>query len=189
MLADNIVVEAEASNADEVMKTVTSKNLDLVLLDFSMPGAKGTKLIKDIQFRVPRLPILMLSMHSDPAMIRAALKAGAAGYLPKGTSSPSDLHRAVSIVSSGGNYLPADLALHMALEDHDDAPLLHVGLTRRQLEILKMIARGMKIVEIASALSVSNKTISTHKCRLMKKMKFKTTTELMRYAMENHLLE
>lgn len=188
-LAPDISVAAEAENGGQVLEFVRDNSLDLVLLDMSMSGLSGVDVIAHIRSHAPRLPILVLSMHNEPQVAKRALKAGASGYLTK-DSDPETLLAAIRRVAGGGRFVDADLAEQMVFEAALPAPQLpHEQLSDREFHILRLLAGGKTVNEIAEALSISNKTVSTHKTRLMQKMQFSSNSDLVKYAVSHDLVE
>ncbi|MDD2759804.1 MAG: response regulator transcription factor [Methylomonas sp.] len=179
---DDIVVAGEAGCGDDVLAKLDKEPFDLILLDISIPGLHGVDLIAKIrEFSAPP-PILVLSMHNEPQIAKRKLKAGAAGYITK-DSSPKDLLGAIRKVAAGGRYITGDIAESIAFEVSHAAPVVpHEMLSPRELMILRMLAQGKKVQEIAEELEISNKTVSTHKARLMQKMHIDSDVKLMQYA-------
>jgi len=178
----DITVGAEASNGEEALIILNKETVDLILLDITIPGIHGVELIKKIRELPDSPPILVLSMHNEPQIAKRKLKAGASGYMTK-DSSPKDLLEAVRKVAGGGRYIAADIAEKIAFELSDTAPLVpHELLSGRELVILRMLAKGKKINEIALELDISSKTVSTHKARLMQKMHIDSDVKLMQYT-------
>jgi DNA-binding NarL/FixJ family response regulator len=188
-LMPDISVVGEATSGAEVLDCLRQAPADLLLLDMTMPGISGDDLITRVRARYPTLPILVLSMHEEPQIAQRALKAGANGYLTKDQDSQT-LLAAVRKVASGGRFIDPLLAERMAFEvsgvtrraSHDD-------LTNRELEVMRLLARGLRVGDIALKLSLSDKTISTHKARLIEKMGFASSAELVRYAIDHGLVE
>lgn len=186
---DDIVVAGEAANGHEVLVRVRQQDWDALLLDMSMPGKNGLDLIRQIKIEKPALPILVLSMHSEEQYALRALRAGASGYLTK--ESDSELLIAViRKVAAGGVYVGAMLAEQMARERMPNAEQLpHTLLSEREYQIFLMIVAGRGLTEIAELLSLSVKTVSTHKTRILRKMNMTNQAELIRYAIAHHLAE
>jgi len=178
----DIAVSAEAGSGEEALTMLQNEAVDLVLLDITIPGIHGVELITKIRARPSSPPILVLSMHNEPQIAKRKLKAGASGYITK-DSSPKNLLEAIRKVASGGRYIAADLAEKIAFEVSTAAPLvLHELLSGRELVILRMLAKGKKVSEIALELDISSKTVSTHKARLMQKMHIDSDVKLMKYT-------
>lgn len=188
-LVDDIIVAGEAVSGGQVLERLAEKEVDLIVLDMSMPDISGVNLITRIRAQRPELPILVLSMHNEPQIARRALKAGADGYLTK-DNEPEILLDAIRKVAAGGRFIDPVLAEHMAFEvSSAGAGFPHEQLSKREFEILHLLARGKSLNEIADELAISNKTVSTHKMRLMQKMNFNSNTDLLRYAIDHGLVE
>lgn len=191
MLAD-IYKDAKFGNAEdcrEALESVLAHHWDLVILDVSMPGRGGLDVVKEIKAHRPKTPVLMLSMHAEHQFAIRALRAGASGYLTK-ASAGSELLRAVERVLAGGRYVSAALAEQLAAElGHNGDAVLHERLSAREFEILRMIASGKTVKEIAYELKLSGNTISTYRTRILEKMKMRTNAELTHYAISNNLVE
>lgn len=179
----------ETQNASETLEKISKQNWDLLLLDIGMPGRGGIDLIKEIKARRPELPVLVLTMYSEDQYAVRAFKNGASGYLTK-ESVPEELTKAVRKVLSGGHYVSSSLAEHLAqdLGRPADRPP-HEFLSDREIEVLRQLAQGKSVTEIAKDLSLSAKTISTYRSRILLKMKMKSTSELMRYSIQNGLTD
>lgn len=187
-LTDDISVVAEAVNGGQVLDRLRQGGFDMVLLDMSMPGVSGVNLITRICTYSPQIPILVLSMHNEPQIARRALNAGARGYLTK-DSEPEILLAAVRKVAQGARFIDPVLAEQMVFETNDpEQKALHEQLSEREREILLLLAKGKSLNEIADELAISNKTVSTHKMRLMQKMNFSNNADLVRYAVASGLV-
>jgi two-component system, NarL family, invasion response regulator UvrY len=183
------IVCGEAPNAQQVLTHVLSENWDLVILDITMPGRSGLDLLGDLRRLKPKLPVLVLSMHSEDQYGRRVLKAGASGYMNK-ESAPEELIIAIKRVLSGGRYLSVQLAEKLAFALLEDTELpVHETLSRREFEILRMIALGKSIGQIADELRLSTTTVSTYRARILDKMNIATNADLIRYALQNHLVD
>ena len=184
----DMVAGGEATNTQEVIDKVRRENWDVLVLDITMPGRGGLDIIKELKHEKPRLPILILSMHSEDQFAVRALKAGASGYMSK-ESAPELLVKAIRKVYSGGKYISASLAEKLAFDlgtDSERPP--HEKLSDREFQVMCMIASGKTVKEIADRLSLSVKTISTYRARILEKMKMKTNAELTHYAIRNQLV-
>lgn len=191
ILADtgDIAVAAEATNGHEVLERVRAADYDVAVLDLSMPGRGGIELIKQVKDEKPKLRILVLTMHSEGQYAVRALKAGAAGYLTK-ESAAEQLVAAIRRIAAGGAYVSPETAERLALDAGarpDAAP--HTQLSDREFQVFRMIADGRSVSEIAKQLSLSVKTVSTHKTRILHKMGLANQAELIRYALEHKLLD
>ncbi len=187
--AGDLAVVGEAQDGHEVMKCVRELEFDLLLLDMSMPGKSGMELIKQVRSEKPRLRILVLSMHEEQQYAVRAIKAGAAGYLTKESAS-SQLVSAIRKIAAGGAFISAAVAELLALGamPQADGPL-HSTLSDREFQVFRMLAEGRSVSDVAEQLSLSVKTISTHKARLMQKMNLGSNTDLVRYALNHRLID
>jgi DNA-binding NarL/FixJ family response regulator len=185
----DIAIAGEATNGPETREQVDRLLPDLVLLDLTMPGSDGLQVLKDLKRDRPHLPVIILTMHCEDQFAIRALKAGAAGYLTK-ESAPEELVGAIRKVVSGGRYVSPWLAEKLAtyLGSDVDKPL-HELLSDREYQVLRLIASGKSTREIAEALSLSAKTISTYRARLLEKMRMKSSTELTAYVLRNRLAD
>jgi two-component system invasion response regulator UvrY len=180
---------AEAATPQEALDLVREREWDAVILDIGLPGRGGLDVLKDIKREVPRLPVLILSMHAEEQYAVRAVRAGAAGYLTK-EAAPGKLVDAIRKVASGGRYISEDLAERLASELAVDATRpLHASLSDREFDVLRSIASGQTVGEIADRLSLSVKTVSTYRARILEKMHLKNNAELMQYVLRNHLLD
>jgi DNA-binding NarL/FixJ family response regulator len=185
----DLVVLGEAANAMEVLDRVREKSFDVLLMDLSMPGRSGVDLIKQIKSENHKLAMLVLSMHKEKQYAVRALKAGAMGYLTK-ESAPEQLVSAIRQVAAGTVYLSPEVAQRLALElniNKETEP--HTQLSDREFQVFSMIVSGVQIVDIAKEFSVSIKTISTHKTRILQKMNMSGSPELIHYAIKHQLVD
>ncbi|MFZ2267267.1 MAG: response regulator transcription factor [Azonexus sp.] len=189
-LTSDIVTAHEATNGSQVLEALEHENFDLLLLDMSMPGISGAELIARIVSRPAPPPILVLSMHNEAQIARRALIAGATGYLTK-DNNPEVLLGAIRKLANGGRFLDAALAEAMAFESTAPARPRRPDeiLSEREYQVFLLLAKGSAINDIAAQLSISSKTISTHKARLMEKMGFANSADLVRYAISHGLLD
>ncbi len=191
ILADtkDIVVSDEAQNGLDAIKLARQGDCQIVLLDISMPDRNGIEVLKQLKKEMPQLEVLMLSMHREDLYAIRSLKAGAAGYLNK-QSAPNELVNAIRIVAGGKKYISPELAQVLARQIGEDqeAPL-HESLSDREYQTLTMIASGKTVSEIAEDLSLSVKTVSEYRARLLAKMKLKNSAELTHYAIKHQLVE
>ena len=183
------VTFGEAKTAQETLEHVRRLEWDVVILDISMPGKSGLDILDELKRSRPKLPILLLSMHPEEQFARRALKAGAAGYLTK-ESVPEELKEAVKKVAAGGRYVSATLAEKLAvdLREGADTPI-HELLSAREFQVLRMIASGKSVKEIAEEISLSVKTVSTYRARILEKTGMKSNAELIRYALQTQLVD
>jgi len=187
--ASDIVVGGEASNGREVLEKIRAGGWDALVLDITMPGQTGLEVLKEVKQEAPRLPVLMLSMHAQEQYAARVLKAGASGYLPK-ESAPEELIKAIRKVCSGGKYVSADQAeklIYLFDNTSDKAP--HELLSDREFEVLRAIASGRTVSQIAAEVHLSVKTVSTYRARILEKMRMKTNAELTTYAVRNGLVQ
>jgi len=191
ILADtgDIVVAGEAENGLDTLKLFRKSGCHVMLLDISMPDRSGIDVLKQVKKDKPELAVLMLSMHREDQYAIRSLKAGASGYLTK-QSAPRELVTAIRQVAGGLKYISAALAQELAntLDDsYASAP--HESLSDREYQTLTMIASGKTVGEIAKELSLSVKTVSEYRARLLLKMKLKNSAELTHYAIRNQLID
>jgi len=189
-LGNEVDVAAEASDGAQVLELLMRPHeLDLLLLDMTMPGVSGVNLISRISAQPDAPPILVLTMHNELQIARRALAAGAAGFLTK-DSRHDILMAAIRRVAAGGRFIDPVLAEAMVFdtgEAHQRPP--HEVLSEREFHIMRLLVRGMSLNDIAEELLISNKTVSTHKARLMLKLNFSNNAELVRYAVAHNLVE
>ena len=179
---------AEASDGSEVLYAVGNEAWDLVVLDLSMPGRHGLEILKAIRVLSPRLPVLVLSMHPEHEFAIRALRAGASGYLTKGSPSET-LVSAVRRVLAGGKFISASVAEELAGHlDRDLSKPLHECLSDREYDVLLRIASGGTVGEIAEEIHLSVKTISTYRARILEKMCMKNNAELTHYGVRQKLV-
>lgn len=184
-LSPDVQVVGEATDGGQLLEQLRREQPDLLLLDINMPGLSGPDLILRIKSHWPALPILVLSMHNEPQVAARVLRAGASGYVTK-DSEMDVLLGAVRKVAAGGRYIVPELAEKLvfgpALADGQPA---HAALSEREREVFRLLVDGRGVNEIAAQLCISNKTVSTHKTRLMEKLNLGSTAELVRYAIEH----
>lgn len=191
ILADtpDLIVAGEASNGNEVLEKVRQRDWGLVVLDLSMPGRLGLDLIKLIKAERPKLPILIFSMHQEEQYAVRAIRAGASGYLCK-SDDDNLLLPAMRKVAAAGIFISsktAELLATSTARNSDQPP--HTLLSNREFEIFGRIVRGATLTEIADTLSLSIKTVSTHKSHILAKMNLANHVDLVRYAIEHKLLD
>ncbi len=191
ILTENVDIEVvgEASSAEEALALIQTTNADVLILDISMPGKSGLDVLKDIKHHRPKLSVLLLSMHPEMQFAVRALRSGGSGYLTK-DAPPEELVRAIRKVVGGGKYISSSLADQLATltETNVERPM-HERLSDREFQVLRLIAQGKSLSEIAGQLSLSTKTISTYRARILEKMNLKTNAEITRYALEKKLIE
>ena len=188
--ADDMQIMGEAADGSEVMERVRELEFDVLVLDLSMPGRSGMELIKLVKAERPKLRILILSMHQESQYAVRAIKSGSSGYLTK-ESAPSQLVQAIRRIAGGGAYVTPEVAEQLALGAmpgaQGQAP--HEALSDREFQVLRLLAGGESVTAIAERLSLSVKTVSTHKANLMHKMNLQNASELVRYAVKHGLLD
>lgn len=179
----------EAKNAQEALDLVWKEHWDVVILDITMPGRSGLDVLREIKRSKPRVPVLVLSMHPENQFAVRVLKSGASGYMTK-ESAPQELVGAIRKVLNGGRYVSPSLAEKLATYVSSDSqkPPQEL-LSDREFQVLRLIASGKIVSEIAKDLSLSVKTISTYRTRILEKMGLKNNAELMHYAMQHQLVE
>ena len=186
---DDLIVAGEAANGNAALEMVRERDWDLLILDLSMPGRSGLELLKLIKNERPHLPILVFSMHQEEQYAVRAIRAGAAGYLSKEGDSEL-LLPAIRKVVNGGVFISARLAELLATNVSPNAPgLPHTQLSNREFEVFIRIVRGVSLTAIAEEFSLSIKTVSTHKSHILTKMDMSSQADLVRYAIEHHLLD
>ena len=185
----DMIVTDEANNAQEVLRKVWDNDYDVLLLDISMPGRSGLDILKQLKSDRPKLSVLVLSMYSEEQYALRALRAGASGYMTK-ESAPDELIEAIRKVSTGRKYISPSVAekLAFSLESGDERPPQET-LSDREFQVMCMIASGKTIKAIADELSLSVKTVSTYRARILEKMRMKNNAELTHYAIQNKLVE
>lgn len=181
-LSADIEVHAEAERGQQALQLIQQQQFDLALVDINMPDLAGVELLCKIHKQAPKLPILIFTMHNEAQIARNAIKAGASGYLTKDCD-PQVLLDAVRKIHGGGYHVDPLIAEKMVFDNqHEPTQLPHESLTARELEILKLFVAGSNIKKIAKELHISPKTVSTHKTRIMEKLKIDNNPELIRYA-------
>jgi DNA-binding NarL/FixJ family response regulator len=178
----------EAENGNDAISILKRKDFDLILLDISLPGISGLEVLQQIKTNWHHIHVLILSMHPQEQYAIRALKLGASGYLTKDTAS-EELLVAVRKIAAGGKYISLSMAEHLALYiDNETVVQNHTDLSKREFEIMIMLANGKSLTEIGNELFISNKTVSTYRTRIMAKMELSKNTELTKYCMQNRLI-
>jgi DNA-binding NarL/FixJ family response regulator len=178
----------EASDAEQALEQLGRKQWDVALLDITLPGKSGLDLLQEFKAARPELPVLVLSVHSEDQFAVRVLKAGAEGYMTK-ESAPEELVKAIRKILSGGQYVSPTLAEKLALRVRRDFKRTpHETLSDREYEVMCGIASGKTVTEIAGELSLSVKTISTYRARILEKLGVKNSAEITRYAIRNNLV-
>lgn len=179
----------EAINGTDALKKVAGTKYDFVILDISLPDISGLEVLKKFKLQNSMTPVLILSMHPEEQFAVRAFKLGASGYITKDRAG-EELITAIRKISSGGKYVSPELAEYMAFSlDKSFEKLLHEKLSEREFQIMILLAKGNSTSEIANELFISEKTVGTHRSRIMEKMGMKKNTELTFYAMKNNLIE
>jgi len=183
------VVIAEARNAQEALDQIWKQDWALVVLDIDLPGRSGLEVLREVRLARLKVPVLVLSALSEDEFAVRALKAGAAGFVNK-VSAPEEFVQAVKKVLAGGKYVSSSVAEKLAAELTADSSLRpHESLSDRELQVMCLIASGRRLTQIAAGLSLSVKTISTYRARILGKMRMQTDAELIRYAIRNELVD
>ena len=184
----DMTIADEASDAREALDKIKTNNYSVVVLDIALPGKSGLDVLKEIKTERPELPVLILSMYPEDQYAIRVLKSGAAGYMTK-ESAPEELVRAVRTVACGKKYISPSVAERLASQlDFTGKKELHETLSDREYQALCMIASGKPSSEIAEALSLSVKTISTYRSRILEKMNLNNNAELTTYAIQKRLI-
>jgi len=182
-------VVGEADTGDQALARVAELKPDLVLLDLSMPGRSGLETLREIKSRYPHTRVLVLSMHPEDQFALRLLREGAEGYMTKETA-PDELVRAVEKIAAGGKYVSAALAERFVESLGEDTRRpAHDRLSSREYEVMRLLASGKTVTEIGKQLFLSVKTVSTYRQRILEKMSLRNNSELIRYALENQLVE
>src|ERR1700752_5006083 len=183
------VIFGEGKTAGETVEFGRRHHWDVIVLDISMPGKSGLDILDEVKRLRPRTPVLLLTMHPEQQYARRALKAGAAGYLTK-DSVPDELKSAIKRIAAGGRYVSATLAEKLAVDLRHGADVpLHELLSDREFQVLRMLASGKTVREMAEDLSLSVKTVSTYRSRILEKTGMRTNADLIRYALEAQLVD
>ena len=183
----DIAMVGEAQNCSEVLDLTRTEDWDAVVLDIAMPGRGGLDTLKELKRLYPALPVLMLSIYPEDQYAVRAFRAGAAGYMNKETA-PDELIKAIRKIIKGGKYVSPALAEKLVLVMQAEAPS-HDSLSDREYQVMLKIASGKTLSQIAGEMSLSIKTISTYRERILEKMKMKNNAELTYYAIKRHLVE
>lgn len=179
----------EAGDAAEVFKLAREREWDIIILDISMPGTSGLEALKELKKEQPKVPVLILTSHSEEQYAIRVLKAGASGYMSKETA-PESLIEGIRKIIRGGNYVSPGLAeLLVTSIGTDWGRLPHENLSDREYAVLRLIGSGKTVGEIAGELSLSVKTVSTYRTRILEKTGMKTNAELTHYALKNGLVD
>jgi DNA-binding NarL/FixJ family response regulator len=188
MFTEESATFGEARSGAEALALVRKQQWDIAVLDISLDGRSGLEVLAALKQLRPRMPVLILSMHAEEQYAVRAFKTGASGYINK-ASSGEELRQAILKIINGGQYVGPALAEKMVLQLSQPAKAPHESLSNRELEVLCSIASGKTVKEIAVNLSLSDKTISTYRRRILDKMDMRTNAELTHYAIRNGLVE
>jgi DNA-binding NarL/FixJ family response regulator len=185
----DMTVVGEATDGVEALGKVQTEECDVLVLDISLPDRNGLDILKDVRVVRPKLPVLILSMHAEEQFAVRLLRAGASGYLNK-ESAPEELVKAIYKVVEGGKYISPALAERLAFEIEGEVNKLpHETLSDREFQVMGLLAAGKTVKEIAESLSLSAKTVSTYRTRILTKMNLKTNADLIHYAIQNGLAQ
>ncbi len=191
ILSDEVDIEliGEADSATQALKRVRSEDWDIVIMDINMPGQNSLDVLRLMKLEKPELPVLILTMHPENQYALRALKDGASGYLTK-SGAPDDLVSAIRRIVAGGAYVSPSLALQLADQlKSKPRETLHELLSDREFTVLCAIADGKPLAQVAADLNLSAKTISSYRTRVLNKLGMHSNTELVRYALEHHLIQ
>jgi DNA-binding NarL/FixJ family response regulator len=185
----DMVIVAEAADHESARNAIRNHDLDVAIVDLSMPGRGGIDLISFAKSVKPKLRVLVLTMHDEDHFVEQSLRAGADGYITKETAA-DELRQAILRIFQGGRYVSAPVAERIALGmfSHVNGEKRHESLSVREFKIFEMLVAGKRGNEIANELSLSEKTVSTHKIHVLKKMNLTNRTELILYAIRNNLV-
>jgi len=186
---EDVEFVGEAEDGHKALELARKRRWDVVILDITMPGKGGLEVLQELRHERPKLPVLVLSAHPEDQLALRLLKAGAAGYLTK-DKAPEVLLRAIRKVLQGGRYVSESLAEKAVsyLASETTRPL-HETLSDREYQVIRMVAAGKTVKQIAQELFLSIRTISTYRARALEKMNLKSNAELIRYAMEHKLVD
>jgi two-component system, NarL family, invasion response regulator UvrY len=180
---------AEAEDPEKAIKLIRQRKWDLIILDFPFPTSRGLELLKEIREANSKAPVLTLGNYPEELSAKWALRAGATGFISK-NAPVEELATALRKVIAGRRYLSPELAERLTWNLVKDSPMApHEKLSQRELEVLRMIAQGKTVTDIANELALSVKTISSYRARILEKMEMRTTADLIRYALQNRLVD
>jgi two-component system, NarL family, invasion response regulator UvrY len=183
----DLSVTAEAESGYEAIRQLEAQAIDLVILDINLGDQSGLDVLKQIKQQWPNLPVLILTMHSEKQYATRMLKAGAAGFLNKGSVS-EELLAALRKIAKGGRYITESLAEQLVMDIGQKSDIPHERLSDREFEVFRLIAAGHKNKDIAAELFLSEKTVSTYQSRILEKMNLVNRSAIIHYAIENNLL-
>jgi two-component system, NarL family, invasion response regulator UvrY len=181
------VVVGEAASGEEALERVRTETWSLVLLDLSLPGRSGFEVLEELKSRRPELPVLIFSVYAEESYVVRALKHGAAGYVTKDCP-PEELIKAVRKVAGGGRYIMAELSALLIdlVQAPGDRPL-HEQLSSREYEVMRLLAHGSSLRDIARQLSIAESTVSTYRARVLEKLRLENNAEITRYVLAHGL--
>ena len=183
----DIELAAETGSGADTIWRVRQGNIDVVMLDISLPGQDGIEVLQQLKRERPKIPVLMFTIHPETDYAVRSLRAGAAGYIVKGIS-PTDLITAVRQVARGGRYITPGVAEQLAFALLSEKENPHERLSDREFRVLCLIAAGNTVGQIANELNISAKTVSTYRSRVLEKMNMRTNAELTHYAIQHRLV-
>ena len=187
--APGVVAVGEAGTGRQVLQMVREQGCDLLVLDIAMPDGGGLEVLQELETLAPDVPVLVLTTYPERQYAIRALKAGAAGYLTK-ESAPDELIEAIRVVSRGGKYITRSLAQTLAEELRRETPAEpHAALSNREYQVMTKLAAGTNLSDIAAEFSLSVKTVSTYRARILQKLQLSNTAEIVRYAFEHGLVD
>jgi DNA-binding NarL/FixJ family response regulator len=179
----------EASTPQQARDLVRDQDWDVVVLDLSLGDRSGLEVLKELKHIRPKLPVIILSMHSEEQYARRAFQAGASGYVTKG-SPRAELVKAINKAIAGGVYVSQDLAEQLVIDlGRDPDRLPHEVLSDREFEVMRLIASGKTVGQIAEILLLSDKTVSTYRARILEKLGIRTNADIIRYGIHNKLVD
>ncbi|MCL4547720.1 MAG: response regulator transcription factor [Bacteroidetes bacterium] len=186
---DDLKIVAEAASIAELEKLLENNQAELVILDISLPDKSGLDFVKDLKSRYPETKVLLFSIYPEEKFAKRAINMGADGYLSK-SAKPSEIISAIRKIESGGKYLKSELIEKLFMQSNKtNVAISHEILSNREFEVLRLLAKGNKITDIAESLGLSVNTIASYKARIQEKLNIKSTADLIRYAIDNDLVE
>ncbi|MCL6099047.1 MAG: response regulator transcription factor [Bacteroidetes bacterium] len=186
---DDLKIVAEAASIGELEKSLENNRAELVILDISLPDKSGLDFVKDLKSRYPEIKVLLFSIYPEEKFAKRAINMGADGYLSK-SAKPSEIISAIRKIESGGKYLKSELIEKLFMQSNKtNVVTSHESLSNREFEVLRLLAKGNKITDIAESLGLSVNTIASYKARIQEKLNIKSTADLIRYAIDNDLVE
>lgn len=183
-----MAVTGEAEDGTGALALLKEQEFEVMVLDLSLPAMSGLEILNEVKARYPKLPVLILSMHSEDHFALRVIKSGASGFLSKDTN-PEILIQAIKKLAGGGKFFSHAVAEQIINRADSTQSPLHEGLSHREFHVMQLVGQGKTPREIAEVLNISPKTVSTYKVRIFRKMQFKSTSELVQYCLENSLIE